>query len=152
MRHHIFVDSQNDKVFPIMTGDPSKKEYIPWGLIETHERQALRNHGQNLDALAQRGGILWSEAYAILTDTSYPCGKAYVSEEYYMEKVKEILEHRYSDDAEYCKWEAAGGICDNTRFNVQCNHNPLKWGEIPNNFAYSDFRYCPFCGRKIQWV
>lgn len=152
MRHHIFVDSKNNKAFPIMTGDPSKKEYIPLELIKTHERQALRNHGQNLDTLAQRGGISWSEAFAILNDISYPSREEYVSEEYYKEKVKEIWDHRYSEDTEYCKWESAGGICDNTRFAVQCNHNPLQWGEVPNNFAYSKFKYCPFCGRKITWI
>lgn len=126
MRHHIFADSKNNKAFPIMTGDPSKKEYIPLELIKTHERQALRNHGQNLDTLAQRGGISWSEAFAILNDISYPSREEYVSEEYYKEKVKEIWDHRYSEDTEYCKWESAGGICDNTRFAVQCNHNPLQ--------------------------
>ena len=41
-----------------------------------------------------------------------------------------------------------GNIC----FKIQCNHNPLKTGIVPNNFAYGDFKFCPFCGRKIKWV
>ena len=50
-----------------------------------------------------------------------------------------------------CEWKSAGDIMDNAEFKVQCNHNPLIRGKVPNNFSFHDFRFCPFCGRKIVW-
>ena len=42
---------------------------IPWGIIDPHEEQARKNHGgQTLKRLAERGGLLPSEAVAILED------------------------------------------------------------------------------------
>ena len=78
------------KEFPIMT--KKGKEYIPYDVIKPHEEQALKNHcGQTLDRLAERGGLSWAEAYAVLTDSKFPHGKDYVSEEFYEKKVKEIV-------------------------------------------------------------
>lgn len=47
---------------PVMRG--IKLKAIPMTLLEPHERQARRNHGQSLQRLAERGGmspteILW---------------------------------------------------------------------------------------------
>ncbi len=39
---------------------------IPWGLIAPHEKQAVKNHSQTLERLAQRGGLGWVEALAVL--------------------------------------------------------------------------------------
>ncbi len=44
------------KRFPIMIGY-GEKDYIPYDVIKPHERQALLNHGQTLDQLAERGGL-----------------------------------------------------------------------------------------------
>lgn len=54
------------------------REYMPiqrspefklhWALIAPHEKQALTNHGQSLERLAQRGGLSFCEAAAILED------------------------------------------------------------------------------------
>ena len=41
---------------------------IPWRLIAAHERQAVLNHDQSLEVLAQRGGLCRSEAVAVLED------------------------------------------------------------------------------------
>ena len=77
------------KTFPIMT--KCGKEYIPYDIIAPHELQALKNHFQTLETLARRGGLSWSEAYAVLTDSDFPHGKDYVSEEFYEKKVKQIV-------------------------------------------------------------
>lgn len=81
------------KEFPIMKLDRKGKDYIPYDVIEPHEKQALKNHGQTLERLAERGGLSWAEAYAVLTDSSFPLRKDYISEEYYEEKVREIVEN-----------------------------------------------------------
>lgn len=39
---------------------------LPWEMIEPHEKQALKNHSQTLERLAQRGGLCASEAVAVL--------------------------------------------------------------------------------------
>lgn len=78
------------KEFPIMKN--KGKEYIPYDVIKPHEEQALKNHcGQTLDRLAERGGLSWVEAYAVLTDSKFPSIKEYISEEFYEKKVKEIV-------------------------------------------------------------
>ena len=41
---------------------------IPWDVIEPHEEQALKNHGQTLKRLAERGGLSVCEAVAVLED------------------------------------------------------------------------------------
>ena len=41
---------------------------IPWALVVAHERQAVLNHDQSLEVLAQRGGLCRSEAVAVLED------------------------------------------------------------------------------------
>jgi hypothetical protein len=41
---------------------------LPWALIAPHEGRALKNHDQTLERLAQRGGLSFTEAYAVLTD------------------------------------------------------------------------------------
>lgn len=42
--------------------------HLPWALIEPHAAQAMRNHGQTLERLAERGGLGFSEAYCVLND------------------------------------------------------------------------------------
>lgn len=79
------------KIFPIIEPSYKSTEHIPYDVIAPHEQQALNNHGQTLETLAKRGGLGWSEAYAVLTDSEFPRGKDYISEEYYKEKVKEIV-------------------------------------------------------------
>lgn len=41
-------------------------EAIPWEVIGSHEKQAHDNHGQSLEELARRGGLLLREMYAVL--------------------------------------------------------------------------------------
>lgn len=75
--------------FPILS--KNGYEYIPYGVIAAHEKQALKNHsGQTLQILASRGGLSWFEAYAVLTDTDIFSLK-YISQEYYREKVLDIV-------------------------------------------------------------
>ena len=55
-----------------------------------------------------------------------------------------------SDDV--CEWKYTKEIMDNAEFKVGCNQNALKNGIVPNNFSYHDFKYCPYCGKKIKVV
>ena len=55
-----------------------------------------------------------------------------------------------SDDV--CEWKYTKEIMDNAEFKVGCNQNALKRGIVPNNFSYHDFKYCPYCGKKIKVV
>ena len=55
-----------------------------------------------------------------------------------------------SDDE--CEWKYTKEIMDNAEFKVGCNQNALKRGIVPNNFSYHDFKYCPYCGKKIKVV
>lgn len=50
------------------TDCPSK---VPLSIVRPHEAQALKNHGQTLDHLNQRGGVSIQELHAILMDRPY---------------------------------------------------------------------------------
>lgn len=52
-------------------GVPAIVLWIPWSLIEPHEAQAFRNHGQYLAKLADRGGLTADEAVAVLEDREW---------------------------------------------------------------------------------
>lgn len=41
---------------------------LPWSMIAPHEAQAVRNHSQSLERLAERGGLGSCEAVAVLED------------------------------------------------------------------------------------
>lgn len=57
------------KMFPVMVGKYGvPKAYVPWGLVLPHEKQALRNHSQSLERLAERGGLSPQELAAVLED------------------------------------------------------------------------------------
>jgi hypothetical protein len=58
-----------NKRFPIM--ECSRIKSIPWSVIAPHAQQALINHGQTLERLAERGGLNAKEAIAIIRDHPY---------------------------------------------------------------------------------
>ncbi|RVH56226.1 hypothetical protein CN213_15885 [Sinorhizobium meliloti] len=62
-----------EPMFPIL-GDPIVKA-IPWAAITPHEAQAMKNHSQTLNRLAQRGGLGVYEAYWVMTGQGLRWGK-----------------------------------------------------------------------------
>lgn len=58
-----------ERMFPIMHGKTAR--WIPWRLITPHEPQALKNHGQTLEKLADRHGLSPCEAMAVLEDRNW---------------------------------------------------------------------------------
>lgn len=54
---------------------------IPFAMLEPHEAQAQRNHGQTLDRLASRGGLGVSEAIDILEGNLWGTAKSCVENE-----------------------------------------------------------------------
>ncbi len=54
-----------EKQFPILGGKGIIKS-VPWRLVEPHRDQAMRNHGQTLERLAERGGLGWAELFCIM--------------------------------------------------------------------------------------
>lgn len=55
-----------ERMFPGLKG-PS----VPWRIIAMHEPQAMENHDQTLERLAQRGGLRPSEMVAVLEDRKW---------------------------------------------------------------------------------
>ena len=66
------------------------------------------------------------------------------------EAIEIVKQGGISDDI--CEWKYTKEIMDNAEFKVGCNQNALKKGTVPNNFSYHDFKYCPYCGRRIKIV
>ena len=70
----------------------------------------------------------------------------------YLDDAIEIVKQGCVGTDDVCEWKYPKEIMDNTEFEVSCNSNPLKKGVVPNNFSFCDFRYCPYCGKKIKVV
>ena len=69
------------------------------------------------------------------------------------EAIEIVKQGGVSDDTDnMCEWKYTKEIMDNAEFKVGCNTNALKRGVVPNNFSYHDFKYCPYCGKKIKIV
>jgi hypothetical protein len=66
--------SQASRLFPLAVDRDRTLAFseaptaLPWSLVAAHEPQALINHGQSVAALAENGGIEWSEMVAVLED------------------------------------------------------------------------------------
>lgn len=56
---------------PILRSCKSRIPSIRWSVIAGHERQAMHNHGQTLERLAERGGLSPAEAVAIIEDRPF---------------------------------------------------------------------------------
>ena len=70
------VANLSGKRFPVSLDDQQSiwrdvPDSIPWEAISAHESQARANHGQSLDALAQRGGLSPYELLAVLFDQPF---------------------------------------------------------------------------------
>lgn len=50
---------------------PVRLHRIPWVALAPHEAQALKNHSQTLERLAERGGLSPKEALAVLRDIGF---------------------------------------------------------------------------------
>ncbi|OFQ51993.1 hypothetical protein [Achromobacter xylosoxidans] len=57
---------------------------IPFAMIEPHEAQAKRNHGQSLNRLADRGGLAVPEALDILEGRPWASAKNCLNNERYL--------------------------------------------------------------------
>ena len=58
------------KLFPIL-GENKGVAFVPWSLVEPHQAQAMKNHRQTLERLAERGGLSWPELVAVISDRDY---------------------------------------------------------------------------------
>ncbi len=68
-----------------------------------------------------------------------------------LDKAIEIVKQGgVADDV--CEWKYPIDIFDNVEFEVWCNQKPLKRGIVPNNFSFTDFLYCHYCGKKIKEI
>lgn len=61
-----------ERTFPVLGTTASDRWHtVPWDMVAPHEAQALRNHGQTLERLAERGGLDWSELLRVLEDRPF---------------------------------------------------------------------------------
>lgn len=61
---------EQERQFPVMLtrGDGPFKASVPFALVKAHEKQALENHGQTVERLAERQGLSICELAAVLED------------------------------------------------------------------------------------
>jgi len=69
--------------------------------VQQHEKQALRNHGQTLKRLAERGGLGWIEMLCVLENREYDF-RTKLTEEVARIKVLEIIKDEKSHHLELC--------------------------------------------------
>jgi uncharacterized small protein (DUF1192 family) len=61
------LERVNGKRFPVHSGGMT----VPWQMLAPHEPQALANHQQTLERLAERGGLGWAEMLCVLEGRSW---------------------------------------------------------------------------------
>lgn len=66
------------KTFPILCSSRTNKgcphhcpRSLPFDLVEPHRAQAMKNHSQTLERLAERGGLSIAELFAVLHDRDW---------------------------------------------------------------------------------
>lgn len=62
---------ERHNLYPVLQSGRQPQVYIPYNIIAPHEAQAMRNHSQTLQRLAERGGLGWMEILAVLNDKTW---------------------------------------------------------------------------------
>ena len=75
---------------------------------------------------------------------------AYQEHKCWVKAIEIVKQGGVADDV--CEWKYPIDIFDNVEFEVGCNQKPLERGIVPNNFSFTDFLYCHYCGKKIKVV
>ncbi|KKL12344.1 hypothetical protein LCGC14_2536710 [marine sediment metagenome] len=57
--------TSSERIFPVL-GDPNVRG-VPWRIVEPHRKQAMTNHDQTLERLAERGGLSLDELVAVIS-------------------------------------------------------------------------------------
>lgn len=100
---------------------------IPWEAIAPHEKQAMSNHGQTIKRLAERGGLEWTEALAVMEDRKWIGLDSEVARKKVLSIVSRQENNMDIDEAiQHCKEKAIENSCS------QCakDHEQLaKWLE-----------------------
>lgn len=64
----------DERMFPILMSSSVRAcdeiKHIPWSVLEPFAGNAMKNHGQTLERLAQRGGLSAREAVAVIEGRS----------------------------------------------------------------------------------
>lgn len=67
----------DERMFPVLYGyawedraelKAGAPRHVPWSMLAPHARQAMSNHHQTLERLAERGGLGLDEVCAVLED------------------------------------------------------------------------------------
>lgn len=53
---------------------------------------------------------------------------------------------------DYCDWKESYHSFSNSSIEIQCKSRSKTVAIIPKQVSYCNFKYCPYCGRKIRWV
>lgn len=97
-----------NNLFPVL----NEAIHVSWDMVELHNGQALRNHSQTIERLAERGGLGWGELIAVLEDRPYGrIDKAAAREQ--------VIEHQRKWQTRFALppekvaevWTACGGKC-----------------------------------------
>jgi len=64
--------------FPVLGDGTTRRGYsdapsltVPFDVVKSHEAQALKNHGQTVERLRDRGGLAWTQLAAVLNDRKW---------------------------------------------------------------------------------
>lgn len=102
--------------FPIILpyGNPERVDtryFVPLSMVAEHQAQCLKNHCQTVKNLKERGGLDWTEMYAVLTDTLWE--DSIHDEEHAKNLVIEFTEKWGKSENEYVvpvEWSMSGFV------------------------------------------
>ena len=84
---------------------------IPWEIISPHQSQAMKNHSQTLERLAERGGLSPGEALAVMTNRAWQDRSKFKFHET-LDALIEVIINRLSEPTEEMKLAGARSIRD----------------------------------------
>ncbi|MGC6176758.1 hypothetical protein [Lacrimispora sp. 38-1] len=86
---------------------------MPWEVIATHEKQEMSNYGQTIKRLAERGGLDWVEALAVMEDRKWVRLDSEIARKKVLSIVSEQENNMDIDETiQHCKEKAIENSCN----------------------------------------
>lgn len=115
------------KEFPILGTRP--RVMVPWSFVEQGRKQAMINHDQTLERLADRGGLAWGELFMSLAGERYSRLGGYPDQEKARVLILQLLERPDRDSLKPAEVWALGisaGVIRLRGGASECDTTPKK--------------------------
>lgn len=127
-------------------------ESIDWNLIEAHREQAMKNHGQTLERLAEQGGLRWNELLWVLLDVGLNEIKLDSKEKYEKECRKALVHEELKQYREIGEVEELQDMKNNffKTLNACRQYQKEHRTAAEKQMTKRPDWFCPYCGQRLE--